>query len=201
MRNIPSRFVVGYHGCDATLARRVLLGEAQLTPSNNSYDWLGQGIYFWEHGPARAFQFAREEARRSPKKISAPTVLGAYIYLGDCLDFLDVEFTDALAASYEKFMLEQIELRNPISENRGRRQDGTKAFHSLDRAVIEFTVDKCLKEGRRFDSVRGAFWEGGPAFPHSEISRKSHIQIAVRNPECIFGYFLPPISIGEQRMP
>jgi hypothetical protein len=44
-----SRFVVGYHGCDAALARKVLLGDANLSPSANNYDWLGQGVYLWEH--------------------------------------------------------------------------------------------------------------------------------------------------------
>jgi hypothetical protein len=44
---------------------------------------------------------------------------------------------------------------------------------------------------QKFDTVRGAFWEGDPAFPGSEIEKQSHIQIAVRNPECVLGYFKP----------
>jgi hypothetical protein len=40
-----------------------------------------------------------------------------------------------------------------------------------------------------FDSVRGAFSEGGPAFPGAKIEMKSHIQICIRNLNCIKGFF------------
>ena len=47
-------------GCDRRTAEKVLLGEAVLTPSQNNYDWLGSGVYFWEFGPERALQWAQE---------------------------------------------------------------------------------------------------------------------------------------------
>ncbi len=42
-----------------------------------------------------------------------------------------------------------------------------------------------------FDTVRGVFTEGGPAFPGAGIQKKSHIQICIRNMDCIKGFFLP----------
>ncbi len=42
-----------------------------------------------------------------------------------------------------------------------------------------------------FDTVRGMFVEGGRVYPGSGLHRKSHVQIAVRNPECIKGIFFP----------
>lgn len=42
------RMVIGYHGCDAATADVVLSGNYSLQPSDNDYDWLGKGIYFWE---------------------------------------------------------------------------------------------------------------------------------------------------------
>lgn len=187
-----SRFVVGYHGCDATHVRNVLLGDAEMKPSSNRYDWLGSGIYFWEHGPARAMQFASEEAKRKSSKIKTPGVLGAYIYLGDCFDLLDVRFTSILETVYPAFVADLDSRKEPIPKNEKPRSDGTKLFHALDRAVIEYAI-KIVEEldGRKFDTVRGAFWEGGEAFPDSEIQKRSHIQIAVRNPECVLGYFAP----------
>ena len=185
-----SRFVVGYHGCDAALARRVLLGETTLEPSNHKYDWLGRGIYFWEHGPARAFAFAVEEAQRNPTKIKEPAVLGAYIFLGECLDLLDVRYT-ALLETVHTRMVADLRIRGePIPVNSRERRDGTRLFHDLDRAVIEYAIELSASE-RRFDTVRGAFWEGGPAFDGAEIAKQSHIQIAVRNPDCVLGYFRP----------
>jgi hypothetical protein len=116
-----SRFVVGYHGCDAALARRVLLGETTLEPSNHKYDWLGRGIYFWEHGPARAFAFAVEEAQRKPAKIKEPAVWERTL-LGECLDLLDVRYT-ALLETVHTRMVADLRLRGePIPVNSRERR-------------------------------------------------------------------------------
>lgn len=53
------RTVVGYHGCDESVVRDVLLRGKHLKPSHNDYDWLGRGIHFWEHGPQRAYEWAK----------------------------------------------------------------------------------------------------------------------------------------------
>ena len=42
-----------------------------------------------------------------------------------------------------------------------------------------------------FDSVRGIFIEGRAAYEGAGFADKSHIQVAVRNPGAIIGYFLP----------
>lgn len=137
-------------------------------------------------------QFASDEARRKSSKVKTPCVLGAYIYLGDCFDLLDIEFTSILETVYPEFVAELERRNEPVPTNDRQRADGTKLFHALDRAVIEYAVEVVEKvDGRKFDTVRGAFWEGGAAFPGSEIQKQSHIQIAVRNPECILGYFAP----------
>ena len=44
---------LGFHGCDASVVKDVLLGKAFLKASTNSYDWLGHGIYFWEQSLSR----------------------------------------------------------------------------------------------------------------------------------------------------
>jgi hypothetical protein len=80
------RLVVGYHGCDRATVERVLvlLEHESLEPSNNTYDWLGRGIYFWEHGYKRALEFAEWKEKRGD--LTEPTVLGAYIHLGRCFE-------------------------------------------------------------------------------------------------------------------
>jgi hypothetical protein len=50
---------------------------------------------------------------------------------------------------------------------------------------------KGFSEYKIFDSSRGVFTEGGPAFPGAGIQSKNHIQICIRNPNCIKGFFLP----------
>jgi hypothetical protein len=42
-----------------------------------------------------------------------------------------------------------------------------------------------------FDSVRGVFFEGEDLYQNAGFKSKNHIQIAIRNPNCIKGYFIP----------
>jgi hypothetical protein len=56
---------IGYYGCDRNLAGRIVVGETELKPSENAWDWLGHGIYFWEDSPARALRWAEAEAGRA----------------------------------------------------------------------------------------------------------------------------------------
>ena len=69
---------------------------------------------------------------------------------------------------------------------------GDLLLRERDCAVIEFehTINETARV-KSFDSVRGAFIEGKKLYPNSGIYEKNHIQICVRNPNCIKGYFLP----------
>jgi len=51
---------------------------------------------------------------------------------------------------------------------------------------------KVGEEGSIFyQTVRGVFVEGAEAYPGAAIHTKTHVQIAVRDPACVLGYFLP----------
>lgn len=112
------RLVLGYHGCDKSVADRVLMGNDSLKKSEKSYDWLGSGIYFWEHGPERALDWAREQKQLG--KIKSPAVLGAVIHLGNYFDFMDVRSTRILADAFPKFIerLESLGQELPANEAR-----------------------------------------------------------------------------------
>jgi len=188
------RTVVGYHGCDAALAERVLAGKAGLNLSNNAYDWLGEGIYFWEHGPQRAYEWAIEQARLGGAKVRNPCVLAARINLGVCLDLLDTANTRLLGWWYAKFhwFVRQKGARMPQNRDAAGGRRGDKVLRFRDCAVIDYTLGNlAATEGVTYQTVRGVFLEGGPAFPGSQIARKSHIQIAVRDRKCIAEFFRP----------
>lgn len=177
-----ARWVLGYHGCTAEFATDLISGARPISEwphSKNPYDWLGSGIYFWEHGPERAMQWARE--RRGD---SAATV-GAIIQLGRCFDLLDVEFTKELLPAYQSEKERREAAGQPLLVNRG--PDDALGGRYLDCKVI----NRCLQRFPEFQVVRGAFQEGAPAFPGAKIFRESHIQIAVRDPRCILGVFRP----------
>jgi hypothetical protein len=112
------RLVVGYHGCGRATVERVLLllEHESLEPSNNTYDWLGRGIYFWEHGYKRALEFAEWKEKRGD--LTEPTVLGAYIHLGRCFDLTDTEATQSLRAYYERLESVLAESGEPMPQNR-----------------------------------------------------------------------------------
>ena len=54
-----SNLVIGFHGCDKTVVDAVVAGKTNLLSSTNDYDWLGNGIYFWENNEERAWQWAK----------------------------------------------------------------------------------------------------------------------------------------------
>jgi hypothetical protein len=110
-------FVYGFHGIDRDAAIRILNQEDDFRHSNNSYDWLGNGIYFWENNYQRAIQYALEDSERANSSIKTPFVLGAVLDLGNCLDLLDQKHIDYLSIVFD--VLEQyLERENkPFPEN------------------------------------------------------------------------------------
>jgi hypothetical protein len=191
------RSVVGYHGCDAAVAERVLAGTARLSFSTNAYDWLGEGIYFWEHGPRRAYEWATEQARLRAAKVRNPSVLAARIDLGVCLDLLDTANTRLLGKWYVKFhrFVRQKGCQMPQNRDAAGSWRGDKVLRYRDCAVIDYTLRNLAQtDGITYQTVRGVFLEGKPAFPGSKIALKSHIQIAVKDPACIVGIFEPKPS-------
>ncbi len=183
------RTVIAYHGCDRTVADEILAG-GDFKPSENDYDWLGSGIYFWEYGYDRALRFAVDQQGRG--RLTTPSVLGAVVQLGNCLDLMDTRFTDELPAAFE--MLRQLHeaAGSPLPTNSGRTPD--KKLRRLDCAVLNLYLkaqERDPVDPRRFDTIRCGFVEGAPAFEGSGIFRESHVQLAVRNPACILGVFRP----------
>jgi hypothetical protein len=185
-------FVLGYHGCDRKVAERVLSGKQPLTPSHNDYDWLGDGIYFWEHNARRAYDYAlelRDRPRNRAHVVKEPAVVGAIIDLGLCLNLLDTRFIDLVRAAYEglKRMSQDTDTQMPVN-SMGR----DLLVRKLDCAVIRFLHATREEEDKEpFDTVRAAFLEGGRLYRNSGFAAKNHIQLCVRNLACVKGYFRP----------
>lgn len=179
-----ARIIVGYHGCERKLADGLLTGKvpiADWNKSQNAYDWLGEGIYFWEHSPTRALHWASERFR------TRAAVVGAVVQLGTCFDLLDEKVTELLVAGYSEFVESFAAVGKPLPANKGK----DNKLRELDCAVINFCVYRAGLRRIPFDTVRGAFLEGPPVFPGTTISAETHIQIAVRNPDCVLGVFRP----------
>ncbi len=176
--------VLGFHGCNRETYEKVLYHHEELNSSTNDYDWLGNGIYFWENSYERAVEWAQTH-----KPDENPSVIGAVIDLGFCLNLSDYGCTQALSKAYEMLKLETETTGTKLPQNGGKTD---KPLRRLDCAVIE-RLHKMNRDLNRqeYDSVRGIFMEGDAIYPDSGIREKTHIQICVRNPNCIKGYFSP----------
>ena len=189
------QFVFGYHGCDRdSVGIPVLTGEKTLKFSHNYYDWLGEGIYFWENAPYRAMEWARS-CQKNPKqtagRIKNPFVLGAIIELGNCLNLTDLKQMDVLKEAFNIIEVSFKQKNWSLPKN-----DETK--RALDCMVINTAVEMNKeKDYQGFDSVRGAYIEGEPVYPGACIQEKTHIQVCVRNINCIRGYFYPSEFISR----
>ncbi len=201
MYSTRAGLVLAFHGCDQSVVHDVLNAKSSLKTSNNKYDWLGHGIYFWDNSPSRALEYAKflsKHPGHAIRPIKKPAVIGAVINLGYCLDLLDYESLEFLKLGYDLLSTANTSagMDLPINKNTGTNND--LLLRELDCAVIEmlhqFRKDQNMHE---FDSIRGVFWEGKPLYPNAGFREKDHIQICIRNPNCIKGYFLPQKEDGH----
>lgn len=187
------RTVIGYHGTKRSIASEIVQLKRTFSFSENIDDWLGSGVYFWEFGPQHAWNWAK---RRKEKEIQNGTwdegddiaVLGSMIRLGHCFDLLDTANIGLLKRHYEEFGRIQSQIGKPLPKN-------VRSHRALDCEVFEFVYASAKRNGVPVDSSRAVFvptdkkmrvWKG------SWISEASHIQLCVRNPECVLGTWLVP---------
>jgi len=185
-------FTFGFHGLDKKVAYKILNQKEEFKHSNNDYDWLGNGIYFWENNYERAIQYAIEDSKRANTSIKEPFVLGAVIDPSNCLDLLNQKYLDYLSEAYVqlKSFFEEQGKKLPKNGTFGRN-DFDFRKRELDCAVIRYAHQLAEEQGFCFDSVRAAFWEGEPLYDGAGFRKQNHIQIAILNPNCIKGIFLP----------
>ncbi len=183
-------FILGFHGCDKTVGEKIIDGAKNMKRSQNDYDWLGHGAYFWENNPARALEYAKllkNKPHSQRNIIKTPFVVGAIIDLGHCFNLLETDSLNYLKNGYEVLKQSQ---PNEMPKNKDPFGTGDLLLRELDCAVIEmlhlFNIEK---QKREYDTVRGVFTEGKELYPNAGFKEKNHIQICVRYPNCIKGFF------------
>lgn len=179
-RNRPN-LMIGFHGCDESVRDMLVTQPNKIRQSRESHDWLGHGFYVWENNYSRALTWAKDKQERGA--FSAPAVVGLVYQLDYCLDFTDSEFI-GMVASYYALLKEDLEKAGQtLPENRDlpKDQNHDLILRNLDCAVIEYLhqqIEKKITEEKKtkgfsqyrpFDTVRGIFTEGGPAFEGAGI--------------------------------
>jgi len=203
MYDFKPNLIIGFHGCDRHVRDALLMNPNDYRISQKPFDWLGHGLYFWENNYDRALEWATEKKIRGT--IEKPAVIGAVLYLGHCCDLLDKRYIQLLAY-YFNSMKSRYEISGKkLPQNKNLKHDihQDNILRYLDCAAIEFMHARIFNQVKNdiagkshstyklFDSTRGVFTEGGPAFEGAGIFEKSHIQICIRNPNCIQGFFMP----------
>ncbi len=180
--SVPSelpRTVVGYHGCDRAFAHRLVSGQLSVQDwiaSEREYDWLGKGVYFWEHAPGRAWQWTEEHNR------GQEAVVAVEIRLGRCLDLADTEFMPLILDAYNGIKKEYDKQGKDLPKNTGGKE---RKARNLDCLVLNHMTLLLAGLGIRYQTIRCPFEEGDAAFPGGMIRMQSHIQIAVRDLSCL----------------
>ena len=190
--NHPSN-LIAFHSCDKQVGLRVLNGLDELRLSENTWDWLGPGIYFWEQSPGRAIDYAIESSLKTQfnkAPIKDPCVLGSILELGHCLNLVEAESLQVLRSAHGYVKNFFLAAGKEMPKNSGNNR-------ALDCAVIKYIHEANKEEGKKeYDTVRCAFPEGIEVYEGSAITSRLHIQVCVVNPESIKGYFLPrPIAL------
>jgi hypothetical protein len=198
MYSVLPSFIIGFHGCDESVADAILSGKEPLRKSTNSYDWLGHGIYFWENNPQRALEYANSlkvNPGRCKEKVTKPAVIGAIINLGHCLNLLDSKFLMHVKDAYDGLFSASLKAGIELPRNKNTKGSKDLLLRPLDCMVIEevHRTQQALKdEGRvayTFDTVRAVFVEGEDLYEGAGFQAKNHLQVCVSNPNCIKGYF------------
>lgn len=203
MSRLATSFVLGYHGCSRDVAVAVVDRRAALIKSDSKFDWVGPGIYFWESDPQRAWEWAVQRCKEGA--FAAPGVVGAIIDLRNCLDLLNRTDQDLVRSAYDSLasMYQAAGEKMPENRNSSKGGDQDRKARALDcdvirhlHSIMDYPGDQLEGDANdptpHFDTVRGMFTEGDALYPGAAFYHQSHVQIAVRNIECIRGVFYPP---------
>lgn len=204
--NIRGGLYIGFHGCDKAVRDQLLLHPNNVAKSTHSYDWLGTGFYVWEGNLGRAQQWAEEKAVRERNKgmTYEPSVLGVVYELGHCLDLMDSGCIEIIQGAYGQLKNDVELVGGVLPVNRDLVNDPNKdiLLRDLDCAILNYACAQVAEQYKKeinehgfskvrfYDTVRGCFTEGA-VLPDTQIYEKTHIQIAIRNLNCIKGFFLP----------
>lgn len=163
--------IFGYHGTSRESAEQILRDGFEIR--SKPWDWLGDGVYFWQDAPRRASLWG-EEWTTGGARSAEVSVVKARLSLEDCIDLLDVGWNEVLEETVGLFQ-ERLLRSGRKLENKSRGR------HMWDAAFFNFLVGQLESSGIKVGSIRAAIAEGKALQRGSPIQYRSHVQVAVRD--------------------
>lgn len=207
------QIVLAYHGCDVITRDGLVRGEIKPRISSNQYDWLGDGLYFFEGDSGRALKLAHNSHANptqllTRKPIATPAVVGAILEVERWFDLTTqagiASFTHAAQAVVDGSREDATSLPVNKPAFEGDQDllhrafdkaacDMVHAFRKVVHAQALANQDTAaIIASAPYQAARGAFEQGGIITAGSSICSDTHIQIAVQDLSCIKGWFLVP---------
>ncbi|EER62330.1 conserved hypothetical protein [Acidovorax delafieldii 2AN] len=133
------RIVLAYHGCDITTRDGFVRGQITPEISENRYDWLGKGLYFFEGDWKRAlnlanFAHSHPDLFLTQKPIATPAVVGTVLDVDRWLDLTTQEGIEDFTRAAEAVVRGSAENGEPQPEN--------KAAYVGDKDLLHRAFDK-----------------------------------------------------------
>jgi hypothetical protein len=166
---VDERIIEVFHGTSKIRALEAI-NTQQLYPSKHSWDWLGNGIYFWEKSLLRGIQWARGRWGEHA------AVVKTSVRLGCCIDLFDTKWFYALSEAYDSLRREFASKGASLPVNDGESRE-------LDCSLANYLCEKYYD----VDTIRAPFFDGEPIFPSSMFYNLTHVQLVVRNSKAIVG--------------
>jgi hypothetical protein len=163
---------IGFHGTSKSNYEGIKRQGFLL--SDNSYDWLGVGFYFFQDAPNRAKEWA--------KRHEDPIIIGAEISLDHCMDLLDNVWYELLHRAFIAYEGACRKKNIPMAIQ-------TPGNHRRDKIVIDMAVRALAERGFLVKTVRSVFKEGPECFQNSALTTQNHVQIAVRDISTIVDFW------------
>jgi hypothetical protein len=177
--------------------------------SENPWDWLGKGVYFFEAAPSLAGDWSRQlVGRLASKGIAAkPAVVSATLNLEGCIDLLDNDWIGAIQEcarrlSAEGLLEQQHGLRLRSAANRAfivADYDMPLASHrynASDCQVINALWGYLRDGGDTAPAIRAPFVLGRQLYSNSFFFHESHVQIAVVDTSIMSDVTIEPASVS-----
>ena len=178
--------VTGFHAGKRSALERAVNGM-RLTWSVQRREWLGYGVYFWVWSEEHAHRWINIGYQKGIDWWSdeEPAILEAEIHLGRTLNMTEPSGFQHAATARDS--LEAIARAQGWTLPKNHRfVDGVPLNRDYDCLLYnQIHANQAILGKPEFDTVIAAFEDGGLLSPGSSIRSTSHIQVAVRNHNCI----------------